>query len=706
MRAMWVARNALAAALAAAALGAPAATRNLVWANLGSDLAVAGNWTDSSTGAAAAGAPTSEDRLFFVGRPGVQPVLSATLAVRAVCFGPIGSNGRTEADTGDGFGGFDHCGWTISGASGAELRITGSWTEGKNWNFAFSQASYGTNTVAVPVRFTNTGGNYRPVMPSHGRLVFAGAVASDSTTATILCNGTDGTVELAAANPELACAIQTDAACSLCFSHADALSAVTKLVLNDNTYPVRAAAFRNETGAPAVLASVTEITQTHNAAEMHFGGAAMSFPNAVFRQDSSRERRNFLLDVPVTVRSVGNASSAAGARLWRKDGPATLEVLEDVFADEPAGQTNRVQLLDGCLLLRDPSYYGLRCAVFGEKGWYFARDGKTSAIGLVGDFAVAKGDGPRGVISYRDQGYAAGFAAYGADRTVTFHGGGTYVMEAEDATLDGASGYVQQAPNLLFGAVDADATVTMSNAIDLNRASTHYSANSRSLYAVRGGAFVAGRIAGGISNSGAAGTLCRIQKYGDGALALDGDVACLPSSGDPNVVHAGGLLANAGFAGPVRVEDGAWLGGTGTLGPDAAVTVESGGALRPGELGGSLRTEGSVVFEDGAALAIDIGPDSCGCLAPTGTGQDIRAKGSLVLRLRPFGGLERGRTVKIVDLSGAATPDWTTLAVLPRYAFDLPEDGSIRNPVLSKDDTGVYLTFSVDSGRPLKVLFR
>ena len=354
--------------LAAAALSAAAADRNLVWANRGSDMNAAASWDDAATGEAATEAPTSADRLFFPGRPGVQPRLTASLEVRAVCFGPVGSSGRTEADTGDGYGGFDHCGWTITGASGAELRIPGSWNEGKNWNFAFSQASYGTNTVAVPVRFTNAGGGYRPVMPSHGRLVFAAAVASDSAAATVLCNGEDGFVELAAANPELACAIQTDAACSLCFSHPQALSAVTRLVLNDNTYPVRTARFRNETGAPAQITSVAEIAQTQNTADLHFEGAAMSFPNATFRQDGSKGRRLYSLDVPVTVRSLGNAVSNAGAYGFWKLGAAPLRVTGDVFGDAPEGQTNRLVVLDGALVLEDGGYLSRDRIVFGGNG--------------------------------------------------------------------------------------------------------------------------------------------------------------------------------------------------------------------------------------------------------------------------------------------------------------------------------------------------
>ena len=104
--------------LAAAALSAAAADRNLVWANRGSDMNAAANWDDAATGAAATEAPTSADRLFFSGRPGVQPRLTASLEVRAVCFGPVGASGRTTVSASDGHDGFSNCGWTVSGASG------------------------------------------------------------------------------------------------------------------------------------------------------------------------------------------------------------------------------------------------------------------------------------------------------------------------------------------------------------------------------------------------------------------------------------------------------------------------------------------------------------------------------------------------------------------------------------------------------------
>ena len=701
--------------LAAAALSAAAADRNLVWANRGSDMNAAANWNDAATGAAATSAPASADRLFFPGRPGVQPRLTASLEVRAVCFGPIGTSGRTEADTGDGYGGFDHCGWTITGASGAELRIPGSWNEGKNWNFAFSQASYGTNTVAVPVRFTNAGGGYRPVMPSHGRLVFAAAVASDSAAATVLCNGEDGFVELAAANPELACAIQTDAACSLCFSHPQALSAVTRLVLNDNTYPVRTARFRNETGAPAQITSVAEIAQTQNTADLHFEGAAMSFPNATFRQDGSKGRRLYSLDVPVTVRSLGNAVSNAGAYGFWKLGAAPLRVTGDMFGDAPEGQTNRLVVLDGALVLEDGGYLSRDRIVFGKGGYNNEFNaGARPAFGLLSDLVLPAGDGPGAFASYTDQRCAMGIAAFGGDRAVTLAGGGPYVFGDGPVSVP-LSGYTAanfrlRAETLVFGARGADGTVTLASDVDLNREPTHSSVNFRELYAVQGDAPVAGRIAGHVYNTAGKGdAMCRLFKCGDGVLALDGD--CSLASGDRSEVREGGLLVNAGFAGPLVVGQSgteapaAWLGGTGRLA--STVTVRGGAALRPGdERGeGTLELAGSLALEDGARVVVAVGPGSNTSVRFTGVGCDYRAAGRVTLRIEVEEGLEIGRDVKIFDWTESSSPSYLTMCDPSRYDFELPEGSPVLAPRLVQEGDALWLKFSVDRGAPFKLLF-
>lgn len=701
--------------LAAAALSAAAADRNLVWANRGSDMNAAASWDDAATGAAATEAPTSADRLFFSGLPGVQPRLTASLEVRAVCFGPVGSSGRTTVSASDGHDGFSNCGWTISGATGAELVLPQSWNNAGGWNFAFSQATYGTNVVDVPVRFasTATGNNsLRPVMPSGGRLVFrkAATFAAPETSVLRIDGDSEGSVAFEDAGSALPETVRLGGAVTLAVVSPGALSGVRTLRLDNSDGSSRPQSLSNETGGALSLPNVTEITSGAENKNFRFrGDGPMSFPAAAFRPALDKNHYQFHVDVPVSVRTVGNAAAGAGSFIFRKLGRAPLYVAEDVFAGAPAGQTNRFDVVDGALVLESPAQLARERTLFGTAGSFF-KDGARPALGLVADLAVPAGDAPGAFACYDDQTCAMGLAAFGGDRTATFYGGGAYAMGADVAAVDsrgfGSKPFRRQATTLLFGAPEADGTATMGNPLDLNLANTHWTGNARHLYALRGAAHVAGRIGGRVFNSGAAGTLCRILKYGDGALALDGDVECLPEGSNPNVVHEGGLLANAGFAGPVLVEGGAWFGGTGTLGAGAALTVEGGAELRPGEFGGTLRTEAPVTLKDGAALAIDIGPDSNGCLAAVGSGQALRATGPVTLRLRSFGGLSRGRTVKIVDVSGASTPDWSTLAYLPRYSFELPEDGSIRNPVLTKDATGVYLTFSVDSGRPMKVLFR
>ena len=128
------------------ALPAGAATRNLVWANNGPDMNDAANWL-LPDGSSTTAPPTSEDRLYFSGVPGVQPRLTATMQVLAVRFGETNTWAATAASADDGLDGYNYSGWTISGDAGAELVLPGRWSEGKNWNFAFSQSTFGTNVV-------------------------------------------------------------------------------------------------------------------------------------------------------------------------------------------------------------------------------------------------------------------------------------------------------------------------------------------------------------------------------------------------------------------------------------------------------------------------------------------------------------------------------------------------------------------------------
>ena len=706
--------------LAAAALSAAAADRNLVWANRGSDMNAAASWDDAATGAAATEAPTSADRLFFPGRPGVQPRLTASLEVRAVCFGPVGSSGRTTVSASDGDDGFSNSGWTISGASGAELVLPQSWSSVGGWNFAFSQATYGTNVVDVPVRFSSTAtGNsaLRPVMPSGGRLVFRQAVsfAAPETSVLRIDGDAQGAVAFEAAGSALPETVRLTGPVRLAVVSAEALSGVRTLQAVNTSAGSDFQAIANETGGTLSLPGLVSIESAGGVRSFRFAGdGPFVLPNAVLRPRLNTERF-FYTDVPVTVRSLGNAVSNAGAYGFWKLGAAPLRVTGDVFADAPEGQTNRLVVLDGALVLEDGGYLSRDRIVFGKGGYNNEFNaGARPAFGLLSDLVLPAGDGPGAFASYTDQRCAMGIAAFGGDRAVTLAGGGPYVFGDGPVSVP-LSGYAAanfrlRAETLVFGARGADGTVTLASDIDLNREQTHSSVNFRELYAVQGDAPVAGRIAGRVYNTAGKGdAMCRLFKCGDGVLALDGD--CSLASGDRSEVREGGLLVNAGFAGPLVVGQSgtaapaAWLGGTGRLA--STVTVRGGAALRPGdERGeGTLELAGSLALEDGARVVVAVGPGLNTSVRFTGVGCDYRAAGRVTLRIEVEEGLEIGRAVKIFDWTESSSPSYLTMCDPSRYDFELPEGSPVLAPRLVQEGDALWLKFSVDRGAPFKLLF-
>ncbi|MFD4838773.1 autotransporter domain-containing protein [Achromobacter sp. NPDC058515] len=115
---------------------------------------------------------------------------------------------------------------------------------------------------------------------------------------------------------------------------------------------------------------------------------------------------------------------------------------------------------------------------------------------------------------------------------------------------------------------------------------------------------VDGRIIDGI------GTL---TKQGSGRVVLNGGGAM---SGGTRV-QAGALIINGAFANSaVTVASGATLGGSGSVG---ATTVQTGGAIAPGNSIGTLRVNGNYVQQAGSTYVVEIGGASADQIAVNGT---------------------------------------------------------------------------------------
>ena len=671
------------------ALPAAAADVNYIWANTSSDMNSASSYLLADGTTVSTALPTKTDRIFFVGCPTNQPHLSSTLEVRAICFGPIGSNGRTNApDQNTAEGAYDNCGWHITGEQGAELKLPQSWNEGKNWNFAFSQASWGTNVVDVPVHFTSANAQLRPIMPSRGQLEFRKEVSSDSETATIYCSGTSGTVVFGAPNPTLRI-LDTEDACSVVFTDPVALTGLTTLILNDSTYPTRSGSFANESGGKVVFANAVEVKSTSKVAGMHFAGAPMDFPNAVFRPDLTQERYFYYFDVPVRFKGLENNGTTVGKGFrFPKYGAATLTIENDVFQAAPAGQTNLIDIVDGTMNLLDPSYWSRQTVLFGEGGYFF-ENGARPNMALYSDLDVPAGSVPGGHATWEDRGYVFGWSAFGGNRTVRLFGGGILPLSGGE-NLSGiawapSAGWRQYPTRLVFGSPDADGTVTLDNDIDLYKSNSHWTANEAGVYAVKGKAFVDGRIKGCITNSLGAGLNCRYRKHGDGVIAFDGPY--YPTSGNEHYVSGGGLLINAWCRNRWIVQDGAWLGGTGTV---AVLQIQSGGAIRPGEQGGTLTSDGAVTMAEGSKFIVDVDDSVHGCLKLTGSSVALKAEGAITVVPSLVDELTSGRTVKILDWQDVSNPTDSTLFNIANWTVDA-DTNVFSRATLSIDDTAIYL---------------
>jgi autotransporter-associated beta strand protein len=165
---------------------------------------------------------------------------------------------------------------------------------------------------------------------------------------------------------------------------------------------------------------------------------------------------------------------------------------------------------------------------------------------------------------------SGGFAAYGADRTVNLGGVAATVTW-------GGNDFVPAGRTLILGAASADKTVTLANAINLSTSGTP---TDRTIQVDNGSAEVDANLAGAIGHSGSGAH--GIIKTGAGTLLLSG-----PNSYKGATAVMAGELRVGGSSGPgtVTVYDGASVSGTGQV---ANLTLQSGGRLRPYNLGGGM----------------------------------------------------------------------------------------------------------------------
>jgi autotransporter-associated beta strand protein len=211
---------------------------------------------------------------------------------------------------------------------------------------------------------------------------------------------------------------------------------------------------------------------------------------------------------------------------------------------------------------------------------------------------------------------SGGFAAFGADRSVTLNSGAAL-------TWASTTSFVATGQNLILGQAKANGKITLTNSVNLNAAvrTVHVNAGN-------GTAAADAELSGDLS-----GTDGGLTKAGGGSLVLSGTSSYTGAT----TISAGSLLVNGSLgATAVNVAATATLGGRGTIAGNVTVS----GTLAPGNSIESLAT-GSLSLLTGSTLAYQMER------ADVGLADLIAANGQLNL----------AGTVSLT-LSGAATADW------------------------------------------------
>ena len=664
----------------------------LVWGNRSSDMNAASSWNDTD-GNISSVAPSAGTVLFFSTNAVVQPVLTASMTVKGLHFHSYTNSTSSDVPKvhpADGEGGYNYSGYRITGEGNAVLTLDGD-NNNKGWTRDVYAATKGTNSIAVPVVFTDNRAHF--VFASGGRFVFEKPVSTHATSDFTVGNreNAHGRIVFAAPNPDFV-PKQLKLYGEVAIADPRGLEAVPKFYSDcwawntsvNGFSSEKCCRFVNETDEPAVITAETFQLGDHDA--FFFDGGPFPMSNAVFR--SNMRNRSVDGDATVTVKEVVYTASATD-RNFDKGGAGLFINLGGFCTASTA--TNELRVNAGTYVAMTPdglSKYRnhIKAASSGSVG---------ARIGVNFDYAPLHSSDNDGDLRFTQDKRPAGFAAVGGIRHVNLYGGDLLRRGLKHPVLGGD--WRQFGGMMGYGAEGTDGTVVLDNDIDLNNASTNA---ELSVSVWNGDAFVDARFAGSVTNapdSKPTHLAVRLSKKEAGVLALDGP--CYVTSAGR--VYGGGLLVNDTIACKYVVYDGAWIGGTGRT---LDLEIQSGGGLRPGEQGGELEVSGSVSFADGAKIIADVGPDVHGCANFTGSDVELSAAGAIKVELQPVGEVVFGAKVKILDWSGATTTDATAFE-LSRYSVSF-DTNVFSRARLSVKDSAMYLSYSAAKPRALRIFLK
>ena len=669
----------------------------LVWGNRSPDMNAASSWNDTD-GNISSVAPSAGTVLFFSTNAVVQPVLTASMTVKGLHFGA--STNDTSANVvgvhpADGEGGYNYSGYRITGEPGAILTLDGD-DDNKGWTRDVHMATKGTNSIAVPVAFTDSRAHC--VYSSGGRFIFEKPVSTHATSAFTAGSQAYGRIVFAAPNPDFA-PKRVDISGEVAMADPRAFEAVPKFYSACWSWPQSVNGFPsekachlvNETDEPAVITATEVELGGHDSFSIDGGPFPMS--NTVFRADMRDGKPIAGGSANIVVKEV-ICTNPNSERTFAKHGAGTFVNLGGFCVDSVV--SNMLYVYEGTYVAMTPDGLSRKRNVLYTDVYPSRPIG--ARIGVDFDYSPIHSSEDDAALRFYHNNRPAGFAAASGVRHVNLYNGALLRRNLTHPVLGG--NWRQFAGTLGFGAEGTAGTVVLDNDIDLNSSEGNAGYNEYSVSVWDGDAFVDARFAGMVTNapdSNPTHRYVRLSKKEAGVLALDGPcyVTC------DGRVYAGGLLINSTIDCKYIVYDGAWIGGTGKT---LALEIQSGGGLRPGEQGGELEVSGAVSFADGAKIIADVGTDIHGCANFTGTDVSLSAAGDITVELQPVGSIDSGARVKILDWS-AASPSAVTAFELSRYSVSF-DTNVFSRARLSVKDSAMYLSYSAAKPRALRIFLK
>ena len=648
-----------------------ATEQNRIWANTGTDMNDPMSYVEQLL-------PGENDTIYF-NKPATadaQPYLSESMTVRGIFFGRYDKERTSAAE--------DPTGYVITGAEGAKLTLTG--TGGTDYAVN-SATTAGEAEINVPIVLS---GN-NPHLGANGmRINLSGAISTtkeyqqDVQTVT---SGADeahiGYLVFGAANPDFKPSKIHWCTGRLVYAHPQALMSLKRI--SSGNWGGYLPYVYNTSGEPLVMDLLEKFeAESFGLNQLTFEGAPFIMTNCEFAV-SQRDSKARFFNAAVSFKSVG-AWDYSGS-YFSKYGTNMLEVVGD-YHEEP-NTIGHVQVIQGMFyphkLLETVARAERRFRINGD-GVNPNNGGVYPTLGVDRDARIPVSD--LGGISFgKDtEVKGGGLSGMGGEVKVTLtdKSDNQLSLVNGEKTSEG-SGYLLPNP-FAFGNPSATGTAILENDITCT-------GGGYDMCAFQGKANVAGRYTGHLTVSGG-----DFAKNGNGALAFEGTLTL--DSGMQVQANGGGLLINTDLseiAGDIRLNNDAWIGGTGVV---AHIHKESGNAysaIRPGEFGkGTLTVKGTKgsKFADKTGFIVDItAAGTTGLLKLEGSikNQYDMNRSGYWMRIESQEGAPAGK-YKIMDWSDATDVEARNWLKAESYTVQYDET-KVKKAELVVEGTAMYLKF-------------